>query len=94
VTLDRVICCYGDMKSLVAASAGKARSLYGIVVPRDRWWVRAGEQLGNLMRRLRGDPFRSFVHPVVAIDAAGRGQGLVPVSSACTFVWQILVYAR
>jgi hypothetical protein len=46
------------------------------------------------MRRLRGDPFRSFVHPVVAIDAAGRGQGLVPVSSACTFVWQILVYAR
>jgi magnesium-protoporphyrin O-methyltransferase len=94
VTLDRVICCYGDMESLVAASSRKARRLYGIVVPRDRWWVRAGEQLGNLIRRLRRDPFRSFVHPVDAIDAAVRRQGFVPVSSAHTFVWQILVYAR
>lgn len=94
VTLDRVICCYGDMESLVAASAGKARRLYGIVVPRDRWWVRAGEHLGNQMRRLRGDPFRSFVHPVVAIDAAVRRQGFVRVSSAHTFVWQSLVYSR
>lgn len=94
VTLDRVICCYGDMESLVAASARKARRLYGIVVPRDPWWVRTGEHLGNLMRRLRSDPFRSFVHPVVAIDAAVRRQGFVPVSSACTLVWQVRVYRR
>ena len=94
VTLDRVICCYADMESLVAASAGKATRLYGIVVPRDRWWVRAGNRMGNLARRLRRESFRTFVHPVLAIDAAVRRQRFVPLSSARTFVWQILVYAR
>jgi magnesium-protoporphyrin O-methyltransferase len=93
VTLDRVICCYADMESLVATSAGKARRLYGIVVPRDRWWVRAGNRLANLVRGVQREPFRTFVHPVVVIDAAVRRQRFVPVSSARTFVWQILVYA-
>ena len=36
VTLDRVICCYPDAEGLVAASASRAKRLYGIVLPRDR----------------------------------------------------------
>jgi hypothetical protein len=94
VTLDRVICCYEHMELLVAASAAKARRLYGVVVPVDRWWVQAAEAVGNLVRRLRGNPFRSYIHPNQAIDAAIRQHGLVPVSSARTIAWQVSVYRR
>ena len=46
VTLDRVICCYDDVKSLVSLSASKARRLYGVVYPRSAWWVRVPLFLG------------------------------------------------
>ena len=41
VTLDKVICCYDDMTSLVSSSVEKVKKLYGLVYPRDTWWVRA-----------------------------------------------------
>jgi hypothetical protein len=94
VTLDRVICCYPDMEPLVAASASLTRRLYGIVVPRDAWWVRTREAAGNLRRRLKRVAFRSYVHPLGAIDAAVRRQGLRQCYSARTLSWQVSVYAR
>jgi len=42
VTLDRVLCCYPDMPALVAASTSHARKLYGVIYPRDTWWMRLG----------------------------------------------------
>ncbi len=75
VTLDRVICCHPDMEALVAASASRARRVYGIVVPRDAWWVRAGDGGANALRRLRRDRFRTYVHPLAAINAAIREHG-------------------
>src|SRR5579859_2167789 len=47
VTLDRVICCYHDMRALVGTSAAKANKLYGVVYPRDVWWTRATLAVGN-----------------------------------------------
>src|SRR5574339_1110981 len=47
VTLDKVICCYPDMVTLVRRSARKATVLYGIVIPRDAVWVRAVAGLVN-----------------------------------------------
>ena len=41
VTLDRVICCYPDVRALVSTSARHARRLYGLVYPVDRWWTRS-----------------------------------------------------
>jgi 2-polyprenyl-3-methyl-5-hydroxy-6-metoxy-1,4-benzoquinol methylase len=94
VTLDRVICCYPDMERLVAASAAKARRLYGAVFPRERIVTRIWLVVENFVRRLRGDPFRAYVHPTTAIDAALRRQGLAPRSVRDTFAWRVAVYAR
>lgn len=94
VTLDRVICCYPDMERLVAASASRARRLYGAVFPRERWSVKRMSELGNLMWRLRGNPFRSYIHPTAAIDAAVRRQGFTPRSVADTLIWRVAVYQR
>jgi magnesium-protoporphyrin O-methyltransferase len=94
VTLDRVICCYPDMEQLVAASAARARRLYGAVFPRERWALRAVLACGNFVRRLRGNTFRTYVHPVRAIDAAVRRQGLSVRSVRDTLVWRVALYSR
>lgn len=94
VTLDRVICCYPDMEALVSASAVRARRLYGAVFPRERWLLKLVLALGNTARRIRGNPFRSYVHPVRAIDAAIQRQGLKPRTVHDTLVWRVAVYTR
>lgn len=94
VTLDRVICCYPDMERLVRLSAGKARRLYGFVVPRFRWLVRVGMALQNLARRLRGSAFRTYVHSLDAIDGVLREAGFELRSGSRTFVWEVRAYGR
>lgn len=94
VTLDRVICCYDDMEALVAASADKARRLYGLVYPRDTWWVRWGVSAVNLACRIRRHPFRVFVHPPEAVDRLIRKRGLTRRFCRATLRWQVVVYAR
>ncbi len=94
VTLDRVICCYHDMHRLVGSSAAHTRRLYGLVYPRDRWWVRMGVALGNLLSRLQGNAFRGFVHPPEAIEAVLNRDGLKRRFHDQTMVWHVAVYAR
>lgn len=94
VTLDRVVCCYPDMPTLVEASASKARRVYGLVFPRDRWPVRAVIAGINLVNALRRSSFRVFVRPPEEIDRTVRAVGFERRYSARTFVWHVAVYAR
>jgi len=48
VTLDRVICCYHDMQSLVRLSAARAVKFYGVVYPRDVLWNKIAFRFMNL----------------------------------------------
>ena len=94
VTLDRVVCCYPDMDALVGLSAARARSLYGLVLPRDRAIVRWGLRLANIWFRLRGFAYRSFVHSNARVDAVVAAAGLRPVREARTFFWRVVLYER
>ena len=94
VTLDRVICCYPDLERLVAATAPKARRLYGLVYPRERWATRAGVALENLWLRVRGSAFRAYVHPEAAIDGAVRSHGLRRRSERSLLLWRVAIYER
>jgi 2-polyprenyl-3-methyl-5-hydroxy-6-metoxy-1,4-benzoquinol methylase len=53
VTLDKVLCCYDDMESLVRGSVEKANKLYGLIYPRDTWWVKVATGIENLFRKLK-----------------------------------------
>ena len=94
VTLDRSICCYGDMPALVRASAERAGRLYGVVVPRDAWWNRLGIATVNAGLRLFGNPFRAFVHPMDELERRLREHGLERVFHGRTLIWQVEVWAR
>jgi len=94
VTLDRVICCYDDMKKLVSTSAARARKLYGLVYPRDTWWIKIALAIGNLFLRLKGSQYRSFVHPTEAVETLVNSFGFKRRDYRKTLVWQVVVYSR
>ena len=94
VTLDRVICCYHDMPALVGRSSAKATRLYGLVYPRDTWWVRAGLKAENAMLWLQRTPFRVFAHRSAEVDAVVRRNGLERRFKRNAGPWQVVVYAR
>jgi len=95
VTLDRVICCFDDMRSLVSLSARKARKLYGIVYPRDKWWIRLSNLVYyNFRNWLQRNPMRMFVHPPEAVEAVIRSDGLERRFYREMGPWQVVVYAR
>jgi len=94
VTLDRVICCYPDVKALVRASVNKARRLYGVVYPRDVWWTKLGSRFLNLFLWASRNPFRVFVHSSRDVDALVREAGLERRLTRLTPNWQIVLYSR
>ena len=94
VTLDRVICCYPDARALIGRSAIKARRLYGLVHPVDRWWTRVLATVGNLGYRLFRNPYRMHVHRQPLIDELITDAGLGPVTVREAWFWRTAVYRR
>ena len=94
VALDRVLCCYPDMQALVRQSVARARLRYGLVYPRDTWWIRAGSTVLNGVARLARQRVRAHVHPTAAVDAIVRDAGFVPRLQRQDLFWQVAVYER
>jgi magnesium-protoporphyrin O-methyltransferase len=95
VTLDRVICCYHDMRRLVGLSVQKAKRHYGVVYPRDTWWVKLGSLLYyNLRNWIQRNPMRYYVHPTAAVEAVIRENGLERSYYREMGPWQVVVFSR
>ncbi len=94
VTLDRVVCCYKDMRALVGLSAAHASKLYGVVYPRDHWFAKTRVAIENFFHRIKGKQYRAYVHSAKAVDALIRGAGLKRRSYHQTLLWQVIVYGR
>ena len=94
VTLDRVVCCYPDFRRLLKAAAEHSRRALAFTYPRETWYLRLGLGMINFFQRLRRDPFRVFLHPVVEMDALLKSQGLERVSVRRLFVWEMALYRR
>lgn len=94
VTLDKVICCYDDMSSLVQTSVKKAIKFYGVIYPRSKWWVKLVIWIENFFRKIRGNNFRVFVYSTKEVDRIVRENGFKKVFIRELIVWQIVVYAR
>jgi len=92
VTLDKVVCCYRDMESLVRVSVEKAQKLYGLVYPRDNWWMKIGIGFENLLQNLKANDWRMYVHPTSEVDRLIREHGLRQRFHRALIDWQIVVY--
>ena len=94
VTLHRVVCCYPDADALVGLSSARARRVYGLVLPRDRWVTRAVLRLLNVTMWIRRKAYRAYVHPNARVDALAAASGLEPRAETGTFIWRVVVYDR
>lgn len=89
VALDRVVCCYPDFGSLLRTAAASATRVLALSYPRDRWYVRLAMRVENLLRRLEGNPFRTFVHPPEAIRQVLEAAGWRRAARRSTLVWWV-----
>jgi magnesium-protoporphyrin O-methyltransferase len=94
VTLDRVVCCYRDMEALVGLSSERARTAYGLVLPRDRWITRLAIAVVNVGYRLRRRAYRAYVHPTTRVDEIAASNGLRARAERQTWSWRVVVYDR
>jgi ubiquinone/menaquinone biosynthesis C-methylase UbiE len=94
VTLDRVICCYPDMERMVGLSVARAGKLYGLVYPRNDWWMKIWHILQSFFLRLTRSRFRTYLHPTEAVEELVSNQGFKRRFYRQTFVWQVVLYAR
>jgi magnesium-protoporphyrin O-methyltransferase len=94
VALDRVVCCYPDMGELVGLSVARARRRYGLVYPRDTWWIRVGGRAFNLASRLARQRLRLWIHRTADVDAIVRAAGFTPRLVRTGLFWQVVVYER
>ena len=76
VVLHRVVCCYPDYARLLGAAASKAGRLLVFSHPPRNPVTRTVLWWDNLPRRLKGDTFRTFAHPPVAMLAVLDQAGL------------------
>jgi magnesium-protoporphyrin O-methyltransferase len=94
VTLNKVICCYPDMWSLVGLSVVKSTRFYGLIYPRDTWWVKMGVSIANFFLWISRKEFRAFVHPTKTIESMIRRAGLEQSFFKTSNIWQVVVYRR
>jgi hypothetical protein len=94
VTLDKVVCCYHDMRGLVEESSARAKRVYGVVYLRDHWYARIWTALDNFRNMLRRNPFRQFVHPPEEVERILRRKGFQKRFHHEVGVWLTVVYSR
>lgn len=95
VTLDRSICCWSDPLGLIDGSAGMARRLYGLVYPRDTWWVRYGWRTwGNVRQLIKRTGLRLMTPRSADVEAVLARRGLYLHRHATVGVWQIALFVR
>lgn len=94
VTLDKVICCYDDLSSLVGLSSKLARKIYAIVYFRDVWWTKIMVPFLNLYPKIKGSSFRAFIHPTKKVEKIIFKNGFKRFYYSTTFIWQVAVFTR
>ena len=94
VTLDKVICCYPQMEELLKSAADKCRDRIALSFPPSGPFSRFFRGLANLYLRIKGNPFRTFVHPEHQVHQVLKNEGLTPVYRGLHFPWRVEIWQR
>ena len=94
VTMHRVVCCYPAYEPLLRAALKRCHRTFAFSYPRDRWFIRWWNATQNLVRRITGKTFVSFIHAPASLHVIIREAGFDLRSAARTSVWAIEIYSR
>lgn len=99
VVMDKVICCYPEVGSLLKNASSASREVIGFIVPRDeglwKWPLRLAARTGNLVYRLRGRKNSWFyIHSLKSIDGILRQAGFARERKASSWMWLVFLYKK
>lgn len=99
VVMDKVICCYPEVDSLLKNAASASREIIGFVVPRDdglwKWPLRLAAKCGNLVQRLRRRKLNWFyIHSLKPIDGMLSQEGFMKERKSASRMWLIFLYRK
>jgi SAM-dependent methyltransferase len=98
VILDRVMCCYPDIKRLLANTLPAATQIYAFTVPSSRSWrgviARLDEWVENAWNSLRGRPCPGYVHDLDLIEDRLASAGFRLRHRDRQRLWHIAIYER
>ena len=94
VVLHRVVCCYPDYERLLGAAGQLARRALVFSHPPANLVSRIAIGGENLLRRMRRNPFRAFVHSPEDMLAVLEAQGLTPQLSKRSRGWNVVGLVR
>jgi magnesium-protoporphyrin O-methyltransferase len=94
VTLDKVICCYPDYKSIIEASCRNAKECIILSYPMDGFIASIISWLSDLALRLRSSDFKPYIHPVKEVRTTFKEQGFSLTSNQLFFPWLVEKYTR
>jgi len=94
VTLDRVVCCDADYRTMLGGAADRAKRLVAFTYPRPRAATRAFIAIVNWLSRAFLKGFQAYVHPPEAMARVLEEHGLRRRSSGGTWIWAAEVFER
>jgi magnesium-protoporphyrin O-methyltransferase len=92
--LDKVVCCYEQLESLIEQSARKTRRVYALSWPRDRFYVRWGFKSQIAILKLFRAAFHPFWHNWGHLHRMMHERGFRPVFENDTLLWSVAVFER
>ncbi|MEC8945151.1 MAG: hypothetical protein VYD72_02015 [Chloroflexota bacterium] len=92
VIMDRSICCYPDLNSLLRSAICHSSDLIAISIPRKLVWIRIGATLINMVQSLLRKKFRIYVHSEDQVDKIFSNNSFRRIYADQTRIWQVVVY--
>jgi magnesium-protoporphyrin O-methyltransferase len=94
VILNRVVCCSPDGVRLTGAAARLAGRMLLLSYPRDRFFVRIGARVMNVVFWIMKRSFRIFLHERSSLYAAAQAEGFVITETGQAFAWEFAALRR
>jgi 2-polyprenyl-3-methyl-5-hydroxy-6-metoxy-1,4-benzoquinol methylase len=92
--LDKLVCCYNDVDSLVKVSTSRTKRLYALSHPRQNFYTEISFKTHIALARLFKWKFHPFWHDWKKLRENIQQQGFELISSSATPMWQVLVFRR
>ena len=92
--LDKVVCCYEDLRSLVISSTSKTKRLYALSHPKENVLMRSLFRSHMALARMFGWSFHPFWHDWADMKSLIDSQGFSLTYERSTLAWQVLVFRR
>jgi magnesium-protoporphyrin O-methyltransferase len=94
VTLDKVICCYPDYKSLLKHATEKCDDTLGLVYPLGGSVSKMFALFSKVYFHLTKNPFRTYIHSPKEVEEFIYRQGFELVRKSKKFPWHVQSYRR